>query len=295
MADEKKGIRIQEGHVDVLALFREVEKKWDYGVVEKLLEALEKDDCPITLDKAKSCVKVLKQLIQKTFFESHNHLRILFLLNQFLANKEDVEAQYDLGRDYLYGSKVTSSSPKEAEKWLKKAAENGVEWAEYYLFNAYFGQHGFEQNLDEAAQQLDKMKRLSSSDSSDFSKEFIYSMGVTLRKALEVKNLHEERMSLYRLAAEENATSQSKYNLAMSFFDGKLEKLNPLFYTSDMESAKRWFKKAAKAGHADAKEMLVTHYRYDRNYFFKAAEKLPAVASQGSVLTNNSPFCDFKN
>ncbi len=66
------------------------------------------------------------------------------------ANPENAEAQYKLGRCYLYGWGVGKNN-SEAVKWFRKAAENGLAAAQYHSGMCYDSGNGVAMDKGEAA------------------------------------------------------------------------------------------------------------------------------------------------
>ena len=74
---------------------------------------------------------------------------------QKAAEQGDAEAQFNLGRYYLFGKGVEKDE-KEAVKWLRKSAEQGVAKAQYNLGVLYANGDSVPQNNAKAVDWLRK-------------------------------------------------------------------------------------------------------------------------------------------
>lgn len=158
------------------------------------------------------------------------------------AQEGDVDAQYQLGKQYYYGK---NRNYTEAVKYFQMAIENNSEHikALYMLGKCYEDGMGTRRDLSEAvicykkAADLKHVKAM-------FKLGLIYQQGGNGFK----KNL-KEAVKFYHLAADQGNYAKAQYALGLCYYNGEGVDRN-------LDEAKNWFSKAAQNGDSLAQAML---------------------------------------
>lgn len=157
------------------------------------------------------------------------------------ALKGDVDAQFELGSDYLYGEDGLERDPVQAMEWFRRAAEQGHAWAQESLGRAYQSGEGVAIDLERAVQWW----RLAA-DQGNTSAEFWLGRAYELGEGVAVDAV--VAAAWYRRAADAGeAYAQS--SLGDLYRDGR--GVNP----SDTEAV-AWYRKAAAQGIGDGQYEL---------------------------------------
>ncbi len=222
------------------------------------------------------------------------------------AEQGDPDAQYELGKRYLRGAKV-SKNEKKAAKWFTKAAEQGFARAQYLLGLCYLYGEGVEKDKKKAAKWFTKaaeqgfaraQKKLaelspkpeaetdqdiqpeSKTGSIEESTEEPVDSGED--NILEAKNSDldieepvETDQDIQELIAKaEQGDPDAQYELGICYLHGEGVERNE-------EEAVKWLTEAAEQGHVDAQYELGIYYTYVD--YEEAAKWLTEAAEQGHV------------
>ena len=225
-----------------------------------------------------------------------------FALLRKVAEQGDVKAQLELGNCYYNGNGVNKDEA-EAEKWWRKAAEQGnkdaVEQfrklaeqgnvaAQYNLGKCYYNGNGANKDEVEAAQWYRKAAEQGHADAQN-------SLGNCCYYGNGVNKDYAEAVKWYRKAAEQGNVA-AQYNLGDCYYNGNgvneneaeavkwLSKaagrgnvkaqcrLGYCYYNGNgvnknEAEAVKWYRKAAEQGHAGAQRHLVNYdYTYKQYY-----------------------------
>ena len=130
---------------------------------------------------------------------------------------------------------------KEAVKWVKKAAEQGVAGAQYNLGDCYYNGNGVEQNYKEAVKWFKRAAEQGHALAQ-------YELGFCYYVGNGVKQDYAEAVKWYQKAAEQGDV-KAQYKLGRCYYLGNgVEK--------DCEEAVKWYKKAAEQEDAFAQREL---------------------------------------
>lgn len=159
----------------------------------------------------------------------------------YLANKNDVKAQYYLGHCYLgYGVK---QDKHEAARWYRKAAEQGYDKAQNDLGEWYirFGT-GSCLCLGESERWFEKAAEQGYARAQS-------NLGSLCRRRYDYTDIGNElAVKWYRKAAEQGY-AEAQYELGNCYEKG-------WSVAQDYQEAVKWYRKAAEKGHAKAKARL---------------------------------------
>lgn len=191
------------------------------------------------------------------------------------AEHGDIEAQFKLGRMYIYSTGIPQSD-SEAERWLRRAAEQGHAAAQFELGKMYYNGKGLPKDLRQAVMWIRKAAEQGNADGQFFVGGF-YAEGVGLEKDAV------QAVVWYRKAADQGHAS-AQYFLGGVYFRGR-------GVNRDYTQAAYWWRKAAEQGHAQAQNDLGWLYHEGngvaRDYgeavawTRKAAEQGNAYAQEG--------------
>ena len=149
-----------------------------------------------------------------------------------------------LGEDYFYGATVRQDYEL-AIQFLKSAAEQGEEEAQYYLAEAY--SHGLGVSKDH----VKASNWLLLAAQGEYTEAQV-ALGVSYLKGIGVPQDNQEALKWFRLAAEKgDPTGQT--NLAVMYTDG-------LGITQNHKEAVRWYLQAAEQGNSKAQFNLGIMY-----------------------------------
>lgn len=192
-------------------------------------------------------------------------------LNQ-AAKYGHAEAQFELGTMYAYGRGVDKNDAEaakwlraaaeqgldmaclvlgiryndrqnypEAEKWFRAAAVRGHAWSQCELGKMCFRGHGVEQNYAEAVKWFRFAAEQGFADAQ-------YNLGVCYWKGVGVERNYTEALTWYRAAAEQGFPN-AQFELARMYLNGYGVK-------EDYAEARKWLRAAAAQGHAAAQRVL---------------------------------------
>ena len=206
---------------------------------------------------------------------------------------------------YLQGTLFTWPSPQDALSWFKQAAAQKSKAAIEKLFDIYTTSKYGLKNLDEAEKLLKEITDEISLNPQSFNNTPLVVVNFPrpvdlqptnigfwasrIKKKLNKKDmLLTERETLLKFAQEENSTPQVKYNLAMHYLEGKLERLTGEVKRSkkNIEEAEKWLRKAVEEGLIEAKEMLGTlgNYYEHQGFLKEAEEYYKDAAAKGNTI-----------
>ena len=161
------------------------------------------------------------------------------------ADQGHANAQYNLGVFYERGRGVVQSY-EEAVKWYRKAADQGYADAQYNLGRCYCRGEGVEQSYEEAVKWFRRAADQGDADAQCY-------LGVCYFRGDGVSRSYEEAIKLYRKAAEQgNVVAQ--WNLGVSHEYGR-------GVPQDWEEAAVWYERAAERGYAMAQKQMTKCYR----------------------------------
>jgi TPR repeat protein len=166
-----------------------------------------------------------------------------------LAEKGDPNSQYRLSEKYEYGWGIEEDKDV-ALRWLKKAAEQGHEEAQYEMGNRKsFGEN---EDKEEACKWYKKAAEHYKKAAEQGDAEAQYKIGFlySLCEGVESEFLNEESIKWYKKAAEQG-NAQAQYEMGEIYFEG-------YGVRQDDALAIEWFKDAAKQGHEEALSKLKT-------------------------------------
>ena len=155
-----------------------------------------------------------------------------------LAERDDVDAQFQLGLMYAYGEGVPADDVK-AAKWFRMAAERGHADAQTILGVVYALGKGVPEDDAEAMKWL-RMAAEQGHGGAQNNLGDMYAFGRGVRED------DAEAMKWYRMAAEQGII-EAQYNL------GRLMYVEDAWFTDDVE-AHAWLNLAAAQGHKEAEE-----------------------------------------
>lgn len=162
------------------------------------------------------------------------------------AEQGNAKAQYNLGNCYCLGEGVKHNY-KEAIKWYRKAAEQGNADAQYSLGNCYcFGQ-GLEQNYQEAAKWYYKAAKQGNANAQ-------YHLGWCYDWGQGIEQNYTEAEKWYQEAAK-NGSKDAKEKLK-NLAKEQYEKGKKLYANYNYQEAVKWYCKAAEKGNASAQTEL---------------------------------------
>jgi TPR repeat protein len=161
-----------------------------------------------------------------------------------LAEKGDIDAQFDLGWMYLNGIGVPQDY-KQAVYWFTKAAEKGHAGAQDNLGASYYNGKGVPQDYKQAAYWLTKAAEQGIAYSQNI-------LGILYLYGKGVPQDYKQAAYWFTKAAEQGET-YSQNNLGVSYLTGE-------GVPQDYKQAVYWFTKAAEKGHAKAQTNLGMMY-----------------------------------
>jgi hypothetical protein len=157
-----------------------------------------------------------------------------------LADKGDANAEYELGRMYLWGRGVPKDYAQ-ADYWYQKAAAQGSAKAEYTIGNLYYYGDGVVQSYSDALVWYRK-----AADQGDAMAE--HALGHMNYRGNGVPQSYSEALAWYRKAAAQG-NAPSEYDIGLLYDYG-------LGVAVDHDEAKRWYRKAVSQGDRYAQEAL---------------------------------------
>ena len=156
------------------------------------------------------------------------------------AEKGDANAEYELGRMYVFGRGVPQDYA-EAKSWFQKAADQGQVKAIYSIGNLYYYGDGVTQSYSDALvwyrKAADQGYKLGE-----------YAVGTMYYYGYGVPQSYSDAMTWLRKAADQG-DMQSEYYIAYMYGHG-------FGVTKDHNEAERWCRKAASHGDKDAQRAL---------------------------------------
>ena len=189
---------------------------------------------------------------------------------QWLAQKGDAKAQYDLGVRYRVGDGFPKN-PIEATKWIRKAADQGYAPAQYDLGVAYARGDGVEKNENEATGWFQKAA----------DKGYVYAeyqLGQCYKYAVGVENDDVEAAEWFLKAANQG-DANAEYEIGVCYEKG-------VGVETDLPEGAKWLAKAAEGGNPSAQCMLGAYYLMGKGGVQKnvnaAAEWEEKSAEQGN-------------
>jgi TPR repeat protein len=164
--------------------------------------------------------------------------------HRLFAEQGIAEAQFNLGQMFRYGQGVQQDY-KEAFKWWRLAAQQGIAEAQFSLGLMYTERKGLPQDSKEAV----KWHRL-------FAEQGIaeaqFNLGVMYARGEGVQQDYKEAIKWYRLAAEQGI-AEAQFNLGQMFRYGQ-------GVQQDYKEAFKWYRLAAEQGYAIAQFNLGMMY-----------------------------------
>ena len=148
------------------------------------------------------------------------------------AEQGHASAQYFVAVQYAYGGGVAEDK-KEAVKWFRKAAEQNHDGAQFALGGCYTYGHGVKQDVVEGVKWFRKAAEQHNAGAELF-------LGVSYDKGDGVAKNPTEAVKWYRRAAEQNMAA-AQYNLGCCYNNGQ-------GVTKDFVEAYRWWLLAAAQG-----------------------------------------------
>ena len=275
------GLGVKEDKEKALNLLKKAAKQGHKQAKEDL-EELQK------AEKAKS----LYALANK--YNNENRITDAFNCYKMSAELDNAEAQNMTGMCYYEGIGV-GKNEKEAIKWYKKAAKQGLAVAQYnlaHLIACYFDGNGVVEKDSEAFKWYKEAAEQGLAEAQNM-------LGYCYENGFGVTKNEAEAINWYYKAAEQGQVN-AKHNLAVCYFYGRGLK-------EDKAKAVKWFTKAAERGFASAQNWLghcyenglgVTKNEAEAiNWYYKAAEQGNANAKYNlancylngiGVLKNNA-------
>ena len=157
-----------------------------------------------------------------------------------LAEDGDVTAQFEVGKNYCWGTNTVQDYEK-AVVWYRKAAEAGNARAQNNLGYCYKNGQGVEQDYEEAVKWYRKAAEQGNATAQ-------CNLGYCYKNGQGVEQDYEEAVKWYRKSAEQgNADAQN--NLGERYYYGQGVEQN-------YEEAVKWYQKSAEQGNADAQYSL---------------------------------------
>jgi serine/threonine protein kinase len=161
------------------------------------------------------------------------------------AERGNVIAQYELGRQYQLGQGV-QKDPTKAVEWYRKAAEQGHPVAQFNLGTAYEEGTGVTKDLAQAVQWYGKSAAQNNAQAQT-RLGFLYESGSGVTKD------NAQAAQLYRQAAEQgNARAQTRLGFLYQSGEG---------VDKDNVQAAQWYQKAADQNYGPAQQRLATMYQ----------------------------------
>ena len=188
------------------------------------------------------------------------------------AQKNDPDAQYNLGYMYETGDGVDQDL-QQAKKWYEKAAKQNQPDAQYALAVLYYYDNGvIKQNYAEAKKWFEK----AAYNGDDYAMNLL---GYMYEQGHGTKQDYDEALRWYLKAADKNNVYAQR-NLGLLYLNGKGVRQN-------YKLAKEWLEKSAEQNNSHAKACLgyLYTYGYGVNQNYTEAKKwFDAAASQGESL-----------
>lgn len=204
-----------------------------------------------------------------------------FKYYKFVADKGDLNAQFNLGMCYEKGQGVGKNN-EEAVKWYRKSAEQGHIIAQFNLGFCYANGQGVEKNELEAV----KWYRKSAEQGNAVAQ---FSLALCCENGQGVDKDAKVAVKWYREAAEQGNVS-AQINLGVCYKYGK-------GIVKDEKEAVKWYRKAAEQGDADAQFKLASCYKEGKGvlknddeaikWYIKAAEQGDKVADASLISAMN--------
>ena len=155
------------------------------------------------------------------------------------AEQGHVKAQLQLGKTYV------ERDVSESLKWYQKAAEQGDTEAQFWLGKCYYEGNGVKQDDYETVKWYGKALKKSEA-------EVLYWLGLRCYRGRDVKRNYLEAVKWFTKSAEQG-NADAQYILGNCYFEGK-------GVEEDLPAAVKWYLKAAEQGNAEAQCMLGTCY-----------------------------------
>jgi len=199
-------------------------------------------------------------------------------------NHEDPQTIYLLALELFFSR--NKKQEEEAVRLFRKAAEQNIAWAMFYLGQAYRKGQGIKENQSEAA----KWYRSAAENGSpelQFQVGEVFEEGIGGKKGRDI----DEAVKWYR-AAGENGNAIMAYNVGTKFFEGRVGiqsvaameagmKKNTYIQRSNDEAFK-WYYKAATEGRSMVTPL--NHYPYDNLWFINANQVVQVFFLEGKIV-----------
>lgn len=196
-----------------------------------------------------------------------------------LAEDGDVTAQFEVGKNYCWGTNTVQDYEK-AVVWYRKAAEAGNARAQNNLGYCYKNGQGVEQDYEEAVKWYRKSAEQGNADAqNNLGERYYYGQGV--------EQNYEEAVKWYQKSAEQG-NADAQYSLGYCYYNGQ-------GVEQSYEEAVKWYARAAEQGHTGAQDNLGDCYFYgngvDQSYE-EAVKWYQKAAEQGYNLAQKDlGFC----
>ena len=170
------------------------------------------------------------------------------------SEQDNTDAQYEVGRCYDYGN-GTEEDPVKAFEWYLKAAEQGYEKAQYEVGLCYACGYGTEEDPVKAFEWYLKASEQDNTDAQ-------YEVGKCYEKGYGIEKNPKKAFEWYMKAAEQD-NDKAQYKIGVCYeigyfaetpIDLELGKTNIEIAGTpvDLESAYKWYLKAAENGNGQA-------------------------------------------
>jgi len=176
-----------------------------------------------------------------------------------LAEQGDSQAQYNLGQLYAKGLGVPKNYA-EAAKWYRMAAEQGDTHAQMTL------SHMYSKGLGVAKDDLKSIEwHARAVEEGDTGAKFMF--------FLNLKNIREDA---------DKGDAQAQYKLGIMYNNG-------WGMTADFAEATKWYRKAAKQGHAASKDILRATFFAQEGICINTKYQFEAKAPKGWIVNSTAP------
>jgi TPR repeat protein len=199
-------------------------------------------------------------------------------------NHEDPQTIYLLAVDLFFSG--NKKQKEEAVRLFRKAAEQNIAWAMYYLGKAYEHGDGVKSDRSESA----KWYRSAAENGSPELQFLVgeeFEDGILGAKGRDV----DEALKWYRTAGE-NGNAMVAYKVGAKFFEGwvGIESVKVMearlksktYIKRDNAEAFKWYYKAATEGRTMVTP--INHFPYDNLWFINANQVLQAFYSEGKIV-----------
>ena len=196
-----------------------------------------------------------------------------------LAEDGDVTAQFEVGKNYYWGTNTVQDYEK-AVVWYRKAAEAGNARAQNNLGNCYYEGEGVKKDFEEAVKWYKKAAEQGNANAqNNLGERYYYGQGV--------EQNYEEAVKWYQKSAEQG-NADAQYSLGYCYYNGQ-------GVEQSYEEAVKWYARAAEQGHTGAQDNLGDCYFYgngvDQSYE-EAVKWYQKAAEQGYNLAQKDlGFC----